>query len=364
MRGFRAKYRWPAVLPALLVATMALEAVAGPLPGLAADPDRTTVSGLSSGGFMAVQLHVAWSSRIGGAAVVAGGPYGCAETGWWPRLATATTVCMDLAEDFMPFLGPPDPGGSVRLTRDNARRGRIDDPANLADDRVFLFSGSEDRTVPPGVVGALQRYYLEFIPKDRVRLVDDVAAGHGFAVTEASVACSSTETPYINDCDYDTAGSILGFLYPGLFPAGEEDPAALVQFDQGSYVEDLETASLAEVGYIYVPESCREQPGCAVHVALHGCRQSASMIGDAFYRGTGFNRWAESNRIVVLYPQIEPTEGWFGWSANPRGCWDWWGYTGPTYLEREALQAGGVIRMIEALTSGPPGGSQHPAVFE
>ncbi len=313
---------------------------------------------------MAVQLHVAWSSRIVGAAVVAGGPYGCAETGWWPRLATATTVCMDMAEDYVPFLGPPDPRGSIRLTRDSARRGRIDDPANLADDRVFLFSGGADRTVPAGVVGALRRYYLEFIPKDRLRLVDDVAAGHGFAVIEAPLGCGATESPYINDCDYDTARNILEFLYPELVPAGEAASAALVSFDQGLYVDDLEAASMAETGYAYIPQSCREQSGCAVHVALHGCRQSASLIGDAFYRGTGFNRWAETNRIVVLYPQVEPTDGWFGWSPNPRGCWDWWGYTGSAYLEREAPQMAGVMRMIEALTDGPSGGSQRSAVFE
>ncbi len=34
-----------------------------------------TVSGISSGGFMAVQFHVAHSSTVGGAGVVAGGPY-------------------------------------------------------------------------------------------------------------------------------------------------------------------------------------------------------------------------------------------------------------------------------------------------
>ncbi|MEZ5450219.1 MAG: hypothetical protein R3E89_15050 [Thiolinea sp.] len=41
------------------------------------DPANITVSGLSSGAFMAVQLHVSHSARIRGAAVIAGGPYRC-----------------------------------------------------------------------------------------------------------------------------------------------------------------------------------------------------------------------------------------------------------------------------------------------
>ena len=44
------------------------------LPALKIDKTQTTVSGLSSGGFMAVQLHVAYSATFAkGAGVVAGG---------------------------------------------------------------------------------------------------------------------------------------------------------------------------------------------------------------------------------------------------------------------------------------------------
>lgn len=38
----------------------------------------TTLSGLSAGGFFAVQLHVAFSESIAGVAVFAGGPFYCA----------------------------------------------------------------------------------------------------------------------------------------------------------------------------------------------------------------------------------------------------------------------------------------------
>ena len=40
---------------------------------------ESSVSGISSGGFMAVQFGAAWSSIIKGVGVVAGGPFYCAQ---------------------------------------------------------------------------------------------------------------------------------------------------------------------------------------------------------------------------------------------------------------------------------------------
>ena len=42
------------------------------------DASRITVSGVSSGAYMAGQLHVAHSAAISGAGLIAGGPYWCA----------------------------------------------------------------------------------------------------------------------------------------------------------------------------------------------------------------------------------------------------------------------------------------------
>jgi hypothetical protein len=50
-----------------------------------------TVSGLSGGGFMGVQVHVAFSNVVVGSGIFAGGPYYCA-TG---SLANALDECME-----------------------------------------------------------------------------------------------------------------------------------------------------------------------------------------------------------------------------------------------------------------------------
>ena len=64
---------------------------------------------------------------------------------------------------------------------------------------------------------------------------------------------------------------------------------------------------MADEGYIYVPASCAEatSTGCGVHVVLHGCEQTIADIGMAFVENAGYNRWADSNRLIVLYPQIQ-----------------------------------------------------------
>src|SRR5918994_7390944 len=63
-----------AVLAAAQVAAGSAAIAAERLPSLAIDVGQTTVSGLSSGAFMALQFHVAFSGTVRGAGVVAGGP--------------------------------------------------------------------------------------------------------------------------------------------------------------------------------------------------------------------------------------------------------------------------------------------------
>ena len=50
--------------------------------------------------------------------------------------------------------------------------------------------------------------------------------------------------------------------------------------------------------------------------------------------------WADSNNLIVLYPQAEST------ALNPFGCWDWWGYTGDGYATRTGTQMTAIRAMI------------------
>ena len=66
-----------------------LAAQSPPLSEYNIDASQTSVSGLSSGGYMAVQFEVAFSSLVRGAGIIAGGPYYCAHG----NPITATSVC-------------------------------------------------------------------------------------------------------------------------------------------------------------------------------------------------------------------------------------------------------------------------------
>ncbi len=52
------------------------------LPALGADTSETSVSGISSGAYMAGQFQIVHSRIVAGAAIIAGGPYGCGERKW------------------------------------------------------------------------------------------------------------------------------------------------------------------------------------------------------------------------------------------------------------------------------------------
>ena len=83
---------------------------------------------------------------------------------------------------------------------------------------------------------------------------------------------------------------------------------------------------------------------CKLLVAFHGCQQNAGLTGAAFPLWTGLNDWAESNDIVVLYPQT-------GWLAT-NGCWDWWGYDSPYYSSKTGPQMAAVKAMVDHISSG------------
>jgi poly(3-hydroxybutyrate) depolymerase len=120
-----------------------------PLPSFQVDLAQSSVSGLSSGAYMAGQFHVAFSTTLIGVGLVAGGPYGCAEG----QLAGALNRCMQTS------LGAPDPTRLHELAENLATQGRIDPLTGLAGDRVYVFSGSKDETVTPPVIARAVEFY-------------------------------------------------------------------------------------------------------------------------------------------------------------------------------------------------------------
>lgn len=133
----------------------------------------------------------------------------------------------------------------------------------------------------------------------------------------------------MGDCDYDAAGQLLQRLYPGLQAPAAKVPAALGKVE----LPGAAGAGLLETAFLYVPSSCgADGKACALHLVLHGCRQSSAQVGTAFVERSGYLPWADTNGIVLAFPQVAVS------AVNPLACWDWWGYTGPDYRWRNGPQ--------------------------
>ena len=162
-----------------------------PLPALHAKVDETSVSGISSGAYMAGQFEIAHSRLVSGAAIIAGGPYGCAESLFADMMPGPGSALLNLTRavngcmlNAMQLWGVPNP----RLLADKARRlaesKRIDTLDGVVGDRIYLFSGREDRTVVPAIVAAAADFYAELgVPAGQVKLETSLDAGHAFVTT-------------------------------------------------------------------------------------------------------------------------------------------------------------------------------------
>lgn len=307
------------------------QAPADKRPGFNLDGARITVSGISSGAYMAGQLHVAHSALIDGAALLAGGPYYCAEGSIQKALG--------------PCIKGGDTGldGLVAYAVAAAGAGRVDALGNLGDDVVWLFHGKKDVVVNHDAVVAAKEFYERVAPGASVTLVDDIDVIHGMPTLDKGVACDELASPFLNACGYDAAGELLNALYPGLADKVEANGKLIeVQQPGGDSAEMLEKA------YLYVPASCSDGQACGLHIAFHGCKQSSEMVGDTFARDAGYNEWAESNHLLVLYPQVASSQVA---PMNPLGCWDWWGYTNENYATQSGLQIATVMATVESLST-------------
>lgn len=306
------------------------------LPGYAAG--AASVSGLSSGGFMAVQLHVAYSGEfVDGVGVVAGGPFYCAEG----LLSNATGRCMDAQ-----IYGSPPTSTLISITNNWSSNGYIDPVGNLSGDRVYLFtggrydSGTHDTTVDWRVMDEAYNYYKNYTATGNIIYKSDLRAEHAMITDYYGNSCGYNGPPYINNCGFDLAGAMLKHLTGAATKNTGTLTGTFVEFDQREFIA---STSMADTGWAYVPKACAESTTCKVHVALHGCKQNYSHVGDAFIRNTGYNPWADGSNIIVLYPQT-------GTGAT-NGCWDWWGYLTSDYARKTGPQMQAIKAMVDRLQS-------------
>lgn len=337
-----------ALVAALACAGAQAQPPATRLPASGAAIQETSVSGLSSGAFMTSQLYVAFSDIMVGAGIVAGGPYLCAKS-WAGNslMENATSTCMN------PLTARSGPNTPALVEKTNwlAEYGYIAPLSNLKDDRIYLYSGTSDRTVTTTVVNQTKAFFQSVgVPEASIKY-EKGKAGHALITNNsADTSCPLTKPPFINDCDFEQSATILEQIYPGLKPPAEQLSSPIIAFDQSEFLDSAYT-SMSDTAYAYVPAACRNGTSCRIHVVLHGCKQGAQVIGDKYYAQTGYNQLAEANDLIILYPQVQPSTST---PLNPQGCWDFWGYSSPNnptpdYFTRNAPQLRAIHKMIVRL---------------
>ncbi len=303
------------------------------------DSSRVYISGLSSGAYMAGQVHVAYSSIFKGAGLLAGGPYYCAQS----NLSRALTLCSE------PRAQLPTVGELVTYARTLERHQQIDPLDNLAGQKIAVVVGEYDQVVPL----ALTRLNIDFYSqvsrnKAQSQLFQIAQLGHAYPTPDKGNPCESLrQTPFISRCNFDGAGAIMNYLEPSMQTRGRADANHFYTFSQKLGRAETSSLSLSEEGVAYIPAACQNGQRCGLHVAVHGCRQTPEHIGRAFVEMTGYNEWAETNKMIIIYPQAKPSQT----LGNPLGCWDWWGYLGANYATRDGVQVKFIKQLVDIFSA-------------
>jgi len=347
--------RWKAAIGALSVLAALMTSVGGaggavasaavqtpaPTPGQLGtyniNPNEIYVAGVSSGGDMAEQLDVAYSSLFRGVALFAAAPYYCAQNSAYQAVyACGYGVIPD---DLSQLEADTNYWSSI---------GWIDPTSNLSGEPVYVFSGSDDSTVEQSVVDDTVSFYQYY--GANVTYDNTMPAGHAWISPDASNACSVTQSPYLNNCGIDPEETFLSEFLGPLAPATTGALSGqMIEFDQNPFTPtgDANAIGLSNNGFAYVPQSCSSGSTCGIIVALHGCAHNYDSVGSAFIDQSGLNEWADSNNLIVLYPQTSSS-----YPSNPYDCWDWWGYLGPydtNYPIVGGAQMSSIVAMVNQL---------------
>jgi poly(3-hydroxybutyrate) depolymerase len=346
------------------------------------DFSKSSVSGLSAGAYMADQFFVAFSNDMVGAGIFAGGLYACSEG----NVGTALGACMSnpwsIDQNFI----------QQRYNKavNYANEGKIDSLDNLQTSKIYVFSGTLDQTVKQEVTDWVDNWYvLAGVPASNIRYKDDIQAGHAIPTEDYGNSCNTVSAPpWMSICNYDGAEAALTHIYG---PLNAPSPVTatsgkFIKFPQNEFfsppnlskVQLKNNYSMNEFGFAYVPESCQDMELCRIHVVFHGCKQiydrnpdasdfqpddASNPFGLQMVKYAGFNEWANTNNLIILYPQAQKVGAPIN---NPRGCYDWWGYipgTTDTYATKEGPQMRAVYAMMERIRGEEcPGDNQAPTI--
>eukprot|EP00041_Stephanoeca_diplocostata_P011934 m.198169 g.198169 ORF g.198169 m.198169 type:complete len:420 (+) comp18738_c0_seq1:81-1340(+) len=364
-----------------------------------------SVSGFSAGASVAVNHLIAFSTHVSGIGIIGGSPYGCnilpnsgnTCSGWDNSGQNRENKSIPWNDFLQKCTG---------YVNSRAAHGLIDPLENLNTRPVYLFSGIDDVTVYQQVMKAVASQFrnltsalkTEFsFHADHAWIVNSEFCKHPNVPREQNACCgfknSSTSCPFpgipgtdfsaegccgfcgtgslydgtywrppINSCGYDMSGELLRWILGdgAVKPAAAANAVSttrLYQVNQSKFLPlgwTLHSALLDSIGFIYAPTSCTstaaawpkdpEKWPCHVHLHYHPCGGSYRDVSTAYMMQIALPNYAESNDMVILYPQT-------GYDNNPAGagCWDWFGATSAEFDTHNGAQLRFALNMMADL---------------
>jgi len=309
---------------------------------------------------MAIQHLFAFSATVDGALIAAGSPYGCG------GLPAANTRC---------YSGPMSSPRLDAYWRQRLAEGHTDDVENLRAKPVVVFQGTDDEiitnmNVAQEVVRQVNLWNMS------VTYVDNVPASHVWVTDNGNCSCGSCPKGMrygpccdYNNCGFDMTGLMMNKFYGSILPRATAKES-LVWINQTSYLPEQDTwvaKGMNPWALAYVPDKCRAAPvHCKVHINYHGCIDNDWTYRSRYITELDVNAYAESNEIIVIYPQSHGT------ANTGLGCWNW-GAGGekddPEFDTRKSVQLRTVENMVAGIATwvqtavelpigeGPPGHS-------
>ena len=204
---------------------------------------ESSISGISSGAFMAVQFGTVWSSIIKGVGIVAGSPFYCAQAAA-NDIMNAYTLPIMIATGLCMNGPPPDLHIFVGKADEKAASGDIDPTSNLSHQKIYLFHGFNDSVVAKQVTDATAEFFRHYLGQaggGNLFYQTTLGAGHSLVLLKGPRAiglnaCAANKSPYINQCHYDQAGIILQHIYGALNPPNAGRPSGTIKsFAQAKY---------------------------------------------------------------------------------------------------------------------------------
>ena len=341
----------------------------GGLPWL--DVGELSISGISSGADLVVQLQVAFSNLVDGTGVFAGQAYRCAVTRFpLDNLSHVADASVPFCDGCPPntTLGydhckrHPDVAKNVsrlvEYAKEQAAAGNVSSLQTLAKRKVFLYRGTKDTTYNKGAVQATADFFLAAgVPQPSLFFEKNIQSAH-LVPTIDPYLCWWEEWSGPDNCTFDGARHVLEWVHgTKALAAGRDNRTQklygkqyLRDFDQTRYFnKDGRDALLADTAKVFVPLGCAKAGAkCNVHFFFHGCGVMATY--EVFTQFAGFNEWAMLNNFVVVYPKMS-NRGKITQMSG--GCFDGYGDTGRDYALRSGPQMATVANMMRAIGKKP-----------